>query len=710
MSHISVGPLSPDQSALLASLFNLGVSGTNQGIAKLTTTTFGNVTFSGSSGGGTWGSITGTLSAQTDLQSALDAKQATLVSGTTIKTINSTSLLGSGNISVATSPLTTKGDIWTYSTLDARLAVGGNGQVLSADSSAATGLKWIDVAGTGDMTKAVYDPANIAEQLVGLVASQTLSNKTFVAPALGTPASGVATNLTGTATALNIGGNAATITVADEAADTTCFIGFYTAASGSLGGKTNANLTFNSNTGVLTLGQTAVGSISGTAGVATTVTTADEATDTTCFITFATAATGNLGIKTNANMTFNSNTGVATFASTVLTTTDINGGTVDGTVIGASSAAAATITTLIITSFGGNWTNAGRTVADGGIFTTLDLNGGTVDGTVIGGSSAAAGTFTTIVGNSVAVNNTTVPAEGIYRPTGAGNLGFSVSGAAELLLTSTAFSPAADGGNSLGTTALGWQNLFANTGFVLNIENSDWVATHTAGILTVGTGDLRVTNNFTNATSVVTIGGAQTLTNKTLTSPTLTSPVLGTPSSGTGTNITGIPAANILAGSFGAGAYVISTSLQVATLELGAATDTTLARVSAGIISVEGVNVVTISSTDTLTNKRRTRRVTTTAQSATPTINTDNMDVSSITGLAQAITSFTTNLSGTPVAGDLLEIQITDDGTGRAITWGTSFASSGNVSLPTTTVASTMLRVGLEWNTATSKWVCIALA
>jgi hypothetical protein len=48
----------------------------------------------------TWGDITGTLSDQTDLQSALDAKQATLVSGTNIKTINSTSLLGSGNVAV----------------------------------------------------------------------------------------------------------------------------------------------------------------------------------------------------------------------------------------------------------------------------------------------------------------------------------------------------------------------------------------------------------------------------------------------------------------------------------------------------------------------------------------------------------------------------------------------------------------------------------
>ncbi|WP_299074721.1 hypothetical protein [uncultured Paraglaciecola sp.] len=55
-----------------------------------------------SAGGGSWGSITGTLSDQTDLQAALDAKQATLVSGTNIKTINSTAILGSGDISVAT--------------------------------------------------------------------------------------------------------------------------------------------------------------------------------------------------------------------------------------------------------------------------------------------------------------------------------------------------------------------------------------------------------------------------------------------------------------------------------------------------------------------------------------------------------------------------------------------------------------------------------
>jgi hypothetical protein len=47
----------------------------------------------------------------------------------------------------AVSPLTTKGDLYTFSTSDARLAVGTNGTTLVADSSEATGLKWATPAG-----------------------------------------------------------------------------------------------------------------------------------------------------------------------------------------------------------------------------------------------------------------------------------------------------------------------------------------------------------------------------------------------------------------------------------------------------------------------------------------------------------------------------------------------------------------------------------
>ena len=42
----------------------------------------------------------------------------------------------------ANSPLTAKGDLFTYSTTQARLAVGNDGETLLADSSATTGLRW----------------------------------------------------------------------------------------------------------------------------------------------------------------------------------------------------------------------------------------------------------------------------------------------------------------------------------------------------------------------------------------------------------------------------------------------------------------------------------------------------------------------------------------------------------------------------------------
>lgn len=53
------------------------------------------------------------------------------------------------------SPLTTKGDLYTYSTTDARLGVGTNGQVLTADSAEATGLKWATAGGGGKVLQVV---------------------------------------------------------------------------------------------------------------------------------------------------------------------------------------------------------------------------------------------------------------------------------------------------------------------------------------------------------------------------------------------------------------------------------------------------------------------------------------------------------------------------------------------------------------------------
>jgi len=97
-----------------------------------------------------------------------------------------------------------------------------------------------------------------------------------------------------------------------------------------------------------------------------------------------------------------------------------------------------------------------------------------------------------------------------------------------------------------------------------------------------------------------------------------------------------------------------------------------------------------------------------TANSATPAINTDLYDMVVITAQSVAITSFTTNLTGTPVNGQKLWISVTGT-TAIALTWGASFESS-LATLPTTTVATNRLDIGLVWNVATTKWRCVAVA
>jgi hypothetical protein len=127
-----------------------------------------------------------------------------------------------------------------------------------------------------------------------------------------------------------------------------------------------------------------------------------------------------------------------------------------------------------------------------------------------------------------------------------------------------------------------------------------------------------------------------------------------------------------------------------------------------GATTLAGASIATYSGTETLTNKRITPRVSTDTSSATPTINTDTTDQFGLTAQAADITSFTTNLSGTPTDGQKLWIYIVGTAA-RAITWGASFEAS-TIPLPTTTVSTNRLDVGFVWNAATSKWRCVATA
>jgi hypothetical protein len=71
-------------------------------------------------------------------------------------------------------PLTTKGDLFTFDTADARIGVGANGTVLTADSAEATGLKWA-TPGAASYTWTSYTPTVTSQG--GSITTYTASGK-----------------------------------------------------------------------------------------------------------------------------------------------------------------------------------------------------------------------------------------------------------------------------------------------------------------------------------------------------------------------------------------------------------------------------------------------------------------------------------------------------------------------------------------------------
>ena len=96
--------------------------------------------------------------------------------------------------------------------------------------------------------------------------------------------------------------------------------------------------------------------------------------------------------------------------SVAITKIDVAGGEIDGTAIGGNSASTATFTDLTAS---GTVSFSGATVSNGGTVTTVDINGGTLDGVTIGGSSAGAITGTTGQFNTSLNVDGTVTADGM---------------------------------------------------------------------------------------------------------------------------------------------------------------------------------------------------------------------------------------------------------------------------------------------------------
>lgn len=324
------------------------------------------------------------------------------------------------------------------------------------------------------------------------------------------------------------------------------------------------------------------------------------------------------------------------------------------------------------------------TIASGGSGTVTQVN---TSGGVTGGPITGTGTITLTNVAATAhqwVDSVVSNSLHLSQPAAADlSNGVTGSGAVVLATNATLVTPALGTPSSVTLTngtglpfsgvATGTNTvaLAIGTGGSLSASGSGTItatAVAIGGITGLGTGvAAALADNVGSAGAFVTFNGA-----------------LGTPSSGTLTNATGLP----ITGITGLGTGVAAS--------LGTANNA-----AGGYTPIDG--------TATMTNKRMTFRSPSITQAAAPAINTDVTDYAEITGLAQAITSMTTNLSGTPVKGDRLWISFTDNGTARGITWGTSFESS-TVTLPTTTVISTRLDVGCTWNVATSKWRCVAVA
>ncbi len=163
---------------------------------------------------------------------------------------------------------------------------------------------------------------------------------------------------------------------------------------------------------------------------------------------------------------------------------------------------------------------------------------------------------------------------------------------------------------------------------------------------------------YTTNTGDVTLIGEQTLTNKTLTTPVINNP-------------TGLDSTDV------------------------------------GLANVDNTSDATKNSAEvTLTNKTITPRVLTFTTDATPEVDSDDYDAVTITALGAAITDV--DMVGTAeVNFQKLIFRIKDDGTARAIAWGSDFEAKG-VALPTTTVISKVLTVGFIYDTVTAKWGCVA--
>ena len=148
---------------------------------------------------------------------------------------------------------------------------------------------------------------------------------------------------------------------------------------------------------------------------------------------------------------------------------------------------------------------------------------------------------------------------------------------------------------------------------------------------------------------------------------------------------------------------VFTTKIQTPTVELGHASDTTLARKEAGQMNIEGKQALTEDNTVTVTGKRITPRSSTTTSTGTLTPALATANVWQLTAQEEALTIAAP--TGTPVLGEVIHILIKDKTEARAITWNATYKALGEALLVTTTISKRLEAIavydGTDWLTST---------
>lgn len=249
----------------------------------------------------------------------------------------------------------------------------------------------------------------------------------------------------------------------------------------------------------------------------------------------------------------------------------------------------------------------------------------------------------------------------------------------------TSIVPTSNDGAPLGNITNQFSDLFLAEGGVINWDNGDATLTQTGDAI-VWAG---ITSYGLGTSTAVTLGTIEIGAASDTTIARVSAGVISVEGKNVALNGTG---------------EVLTTG----TIELGAASDTTLARVSAGVVSVEGINIVTVSSTDTLTNKRITQRVVSMADATSFTPTGDTADINTQAN-TQAGGTLTANApSGTPTEGQhlILRIKCTN---AQTYAWNAIYRGSLSIPLPTTATTNKTDYFGFIYNNTDTKWDIVAI-